>query len=405
MNLRKDWVLVSLEELATETKGSIRRGPFGGSLKKEIFIKEGYLVYEQQHAIENDFSIGRYFIDENKYKEMEGFNVIPDDLIISCAGTIGKIAIAPQNARPGIINQALMRIRPDQSKILPIYLKRYLESPIAQKEIFSKSSGSALKNLAAISEIKKSKIPLPPIAEQRRIAAILDKADGVRRKRQEAIRLTEELGRSLFLDMFGDPVTNPKGWELIQFSKACERITVGIVVQPASYYVDSGIPAIRSLNIKPGKIVLENLVFFSEEDNNTKLAKTKLKAGDLVLVRSGQPGTAAVIPEELNGINAIDVLIVTPLKKVFDVNFLCSFFNSSGGRELVLSEQRGQIQKHLNVGSLNKSLIPLPPLEMQQRFSRQLIEIQEINKKTKHHLQESENLFNSLLQRAFRGEL
>jgi len=150
---------------------------------------------------------------------MEGFNVKPHDLIISCAGTIGKVAIVPYEALPGVINQALMRIRPNPEIILCRYLKWLLESPKYQRDIFGKSAGSALKNLAAISEIKKCKIPLPPLEEQRRIAAILDKADGVRRKRKEAIRLTEELLRSTFLEMFGDPVTNPKGWEIVKLGR------------------------------------------------------------------------------------------------------------------------------------------------------------------------------------------
>jgi type I restriction enzyme S subunit len=113
MNLPKNWSLVPLEKIAAPEKGSIRRGPFGGSLKKSIFVESGFKIYEQQNAIKDDFQIGCYFITEEKYREMKGFSVKPDDLIVSCAGTIGRIAIAPENAEPGIINQALMRIRPN----------------------------------------------------------------------------------------------------------------------------------------------------------------------------------------------------------------------------------------------------------------------------------------------------
>ena len=158
MNLPKTWSLVALGDIAAHEKGAIRRGPFGGSLKKEIFVESGFKVYEQQNAIKDDFQIGNYFIDEDKFREMEGFNVKPHDLIISCAGTIGKVAIVPCEALPGVINQALMRIRPNPEIILCRYLKWLLESPKYQRDIFGKSAGSALKNLAAISEIKKCKI-------------------------------------------------------------------------------------------------------------------------------------------------------------------------------------------------------------------------------------------------------
>jgi type I restriction enzyme S subunit len=338
----------------------------------------------------------------NKY---EHFLLDEGDFVVSSSGTLGKLAEVRKQDLPIMLNTSVIRFRPLDTNILDRdFLKWFIKSPLYFRQIESASTGTAIKNYGP-SHLKKMVIPLPPIASQRRIADILDKADEIIRKRKEAIALTEQLQKSIFLDMFGDPVTNPKGWEIIKFSKVCERITVGVVVKPASYYVNSGVPAIRSLNIKPGKIVLDDVVFFSKEDNDTKLSKTKLKARDLILVRSGQPGTAAVVPQDLDGINAIDILIVTPIKKLIDPDFLCSFFNSSGGRSLVLSEQRGQIQKHLNVGSLSKSFIPFPPLELQKDFSLKLTKIEKIKRKKIQSLQESENLFNSLLQRAFKGEL
>ncbi len=205
--------------------------------------------------------------------------------------------------------------------------------------------------------------------------------------------------------MFGDPVANPKGWQTIECANICERITVGIVVKPASYYVPSGVPALRSLNIKPGYISLEDLVYFSEHDNNTKLAKTKLKTGDLVIVRTGQPGTSSVVPADLDGINAIDLLIATPKPDIVNSVFLSQFFNSSGGRSIVLTAQRGQVQKHLNVGSLNESCIPLPPIELQKEFSRRVSAVEKLKTAHKSSLAELDELFASLQYRAFRGEL
>ena len=154
-----------------------------------------------------------------------------------------------------------------------------------------------------------AKISIPPLPEQRRIAEVLDRAEALRAKRRASLTQLDTLKQSIFLDMFGDPISNPRKWPTVYFAEICERVTVGIVVQPASYYVSEGVPALRSLNIKPGRIVLQDLVFFSKADNETRLSKTKLKAGDVVLVRSGQPGTAAVVPGELDGVNAIDLLI------------------------------------------------------------------------------------------------
>ena len=253
--------------------------------------------------------------------------------------------------------------------------------------------------------LKRTEIVLPPIAEQKRIAAILDKAEELRGLRRKALGELDAIVQSIFLEMFGDPVTNPKGWERKVCKSLCSRITVGIVVQPASHYKEKGVPALRSLNIKQNWISMDNLVFFSQSDNETKLSKTRVKAGDVVLIRTGQPGTAAVIPDELDGVNTIDLLITTPRQDVVDSVYLCHFFNSSSGKQLVLSSQVGQIQKHLNVGILNESPVLLPPLSLQQEFARRVEAIEQLKATHRESLAHLDTLFASLQHRAFRGEL
>lgn len=249
--------------------------------------------------------------------------------------------------------------------------------------------------------LRRTQIPVIPIEQQKRVATILDSADAVRAKRRASIALLDAFLGSVFLDMFGDPATNPKGWPLNTCGELCERITVGIVVKPASYYRPTGIPALRSLNIKPNRIVLENLVFFSEQDNKTRLAKTRLKTGDVVLVRTGQPGTAAVVPKNCDGINAIDLLIASPTQDKLHPEYLAQFFNSSEGKRFVLASQRGQIQQHFNVEMLRKAKVPTPPLHLQEHFAaiiyryRKLLEIYETN------ALQMDNLFKSLQQQAF----
>jgi len=295
-------------------------------------------------------------------------------------------------------------LRARESKFDGGYLFHWVKSPAFVADMVNKTTGASY---PAVSDriIFDSRISLPPLAEQRRIADVLDRAEALRAKRRTALAQLDSLTESLFLDLFGDPLSNPKDWPTVRFEEICDRVTVGIVVRPASYYVSKGVPALRSLNIKPRTIVLQDLVYFSETDNETKLKKTKLKAGDLVLVRSGQPGTAAVVPPELDGVNAIDLLIATPHPKRTDATFLCEFFNSPGGRDLVLSRQRGQVQKHLNVGSLNQAMIPLPPTELQREFARRVAAVEKLKTAQRASLAELDALFASLQHRAFRGEL
>lgn len=289
-------------------------------------------------------------------------------------------------------------------KIHPPFLRHFLTSEIFHKQFMNTTAGVGGSLVRARpAEVGNIEIPLPPLSEQKRIAAILDKADAIRRKRQQAIQLADDFLRAVFLDMFGDPVTNPKGWGLRKFSEVCRQITVGVVVKPASYYVESGVPAIRSLNIKNYGFNRENFVFFSSEDNDTTLSKSRVYAGDLVIVRSGQPGKAAVVTKDLDGVNAIDVLIARPDSGYLNSDYLAYFFNSGAAKSIVLAEGRGQIQQHLNVGSLNAAEIPIPPLELQREFADILEKV-----KDKYLCSDEAtygDVFNSISQRAFSGQL
>jgi type I restriction enzyme S subunit len=173
---------------------------------------------------------------------------------------------------------------------------------------------------------------------------------------------------SLFCNLFGDRIEQSINWKRMQFADLCSRLTVGVVVRPASYYCEAGVPALRSLNIKSGNIQRESFVYVSSSDNDTALAKSKLSSGDLVFVRTGRPGTCAVIPPDLDGCNAIDLLLATVDTTLILPEFACSFFNSSTGKAGVLSESRGQIQQHFNAGSLAESMVPVPPLDLQQHY-------------------------------------
>ena len=167
------WPMVKLGEVC-----DFVRGPFGGSLKKEIFINDGYAVYEQSHAIYSNFREFRYFISEEKFKEMRRFAVKPNDLIMSCSGTMGKTAIVPFGSRLGIINQALLKL--SVFDILNVkFLKLLMDSQSFQAQLLSQVSGVAIQNVASVRVLQNSKIPLPPLEIQEQI---VNEIDGYRKK-------------------------------------------------------------------------------------------------------------------------------------------------------------------------------------------------------------------------------
>ena len=319
-------------------------------------------------------------------------------ILVGCRGSCGTVHVTPPRSYANGNAMALDDL--DAACVDRNYLALYLRYRGFRDVVSGTSQPQIIR-----ANIVKVPVPLPPLSEQKRIAAILDKADELRAKRREAIAELDKLVQAAFLDMFGDPVTNPKRWESAKVGNICHRITVGVVVKPASYYQEAGVPALRSLNIKPNRIDLSDLVYFSQRDNETTLKKTRLWAEDVVFVRSGQPGTAAVVPQKLDGINAIDILIATPNSSMVDPVYLCSFFNSQAGKNLVLGEKRGQIQQHFNVGSLKGAVIPLPSLNAQKRFSSFNAAAVEQKNRLEKNLIVLDELFSSLQNRAFNGWL
>ncbi len=149
------------------------RGPFGGALKKEIFKNDGYAVYEQQHAIYDQFTDVRYYVDRAKFEEMKRFELRAGDLIMSCSGTMGKVAIVPEGIRQGIINQALLKLTPT-NKLNVRYLKEYMEGSLFQASLENETHGAAIKNVASVAVLKELPIALPTIDVQNEIAKIIN---------------------------------------------------------------------------------------------------------------------------------------------------------------------------------------------------------------------------------------
>lgn len=166
-----NWCWVRLGEI-----GNYKKGPFGSSLTKSIFVSDGKAsikVYEQKNAIKKDWQLGEYFITKEYYDErMKGFTVTPGDIIVSCAGTIGETYILPKECRIGIINQALMRISVFSSINKDFYLTCF--NHIIKNMAQLQSQGTALKNIPPFSILKNMIILLPPLAEQERIVERLN---------------------------------------------------------------------------------------------------------------------------------------------------------------------------------------------------------------------------------------
>lgn len=194
----------TLPEIVNDAKNSIKRGPFGGALKKDDFVEDGYLVYEQRHAIHNDFEYAKYYITQEKYEDMIGFKVVPGDLIISCSGvTLGRIAEVPKGSKKGIINQALLKLSLNQDIMMNTFFIQQFRGEEIQDILFGFSRGSGIPNMPSMNEVKSVKFICPPLELQKQYCDFVNQVDKSKVAVQKALDETQKLFDSLMQRYFG----------------------------------------------------------------------------------------------------------------------------------------------------------------------------------------------------------
>ncbi|WP_310428909.1 restriction endonuclease subunit S, partial [Chamaesiphon sp. VAR_48_metabat_135_sub] len=255
-----------------------------------------------------------------------------------------------------------------------------------------------------------TEIPLPPLEEQKRIAAILDKADRVRRKRQEAIRLTEELGRSIFLDMFGDPIS--QGWKMVKVGDMAAKSKNSMRTGPFgsnllhSEFVDEGIPVLGIDNAVKNRFLWAKPRFITPEKYK-QLKNYTVYPEDVIITIMGTCGRCAIIPHDCpTAINTKHLCCITTDKEVCLPEFLYGYFLFHPiAKQYFERNTKGAIMDGLNQTIIKGLPIPLAPIDLQHQYKEAIQKLNILETKTNNHFVESDNLFNSLLQRAFRGEL
>ena len=381
------------------------RGPFGGSLKKSCFKPSGYVVYEQQHAIYNQFDDVRYFIDEEKFQGMQRFELSSGDLIMSCSGTMGKVAIVPEDIAPGIINQALLKLTPTKS-ISAEFLKFWMESPNFQEELAKLSQGVAIKNVASVKVLKEIQIPLPPLPEQKRIVAILDEAfAGI----ATAVANTEKnLGnaRELF-EGYLQFVLLSKKWQWKTLGDLCDGVEYG---SSAKSKKEGKVPVLRMGNIQKGQLDWENLVYTDDKD---EIKKYLLKHNDVLFNRTNSPelvGKTAIYKSEMPAIFAGYLIRIRRKEDLLDADYLNYFLNSQVafdyGKTVVISSVN---QANINGSKLKGYPIPAPSISEQRIIVQKLDGLQEETNRLQtlyqHKRTTLAELKQSLLHKAFSGAL
>jgi type I restriction enzyme S subunit len=320
-------------------------------------------------------------------------------LLITCRGaTCGSINISDPKS---YVNGNAMALDNLSEEVDLYYLKYYLE----YRKLDDVISGSAQPQITG-KGLSKVKIPLPPLDQQKKIASILDAADAYRQKTKALITKYDELTQSLFLDMFGDTWLNPNEYKLHKLSELVNEgkiITYGIV--QAGDHIEDGVPYIRTGDIKNGKIKTQGLLKTSQEIANS-YKRSKCSAGDIIMSIRATVGTIAFLPGELDGANLTQgTARISTDDKLANPLYLYHCIKSKGIQLRIDQQTKGATFIEITLTRLRNIEIPLPALELQNQFADSVKAIEAQKAQAQASLAQAEDLFNSLLQRAFKGEL
>ena len=252
--------------------------------------------------------------------------------------------------------------------------------------------------------LKDLKIPLPPLAQQKKIAAILDTADAYRQKTKALIDKYDELTQSLFLDMFGDPFTNKKDFPVFKLGELCEELFLGLTSK-VDYVDEGGFPLIRAKDINKGVLSFDKVKYISEEQHSKLTARRITKRGDVLISKSGTLGTCAIVDSDREFSTYESIFTVRPKADLLSNTFLVYLVRNEGFKLKLLGNQVGGIVGHLNLKMFRGFEFPLPPVSQQNDFTIKAMAIESQKAQAQASLAQADNLFNSLLQKAFKGEL
>ena len=372
----------------------------GFAFKSDKYVVEGIRVIRitnVQHGYIEDNDPKFYPI--NECEKLNQYMLKEQDLLMSLTGNVGRVGLLDSKFLPAALNQRVACLRVKDKCVELKYLFHHLNSELFETRCIQSAKGIAQKNMST-EWLKEYSIPIPALPEQSRIVEELDLLSNIIEKKRQQLSELDNLAQSIFYDMFGDPVTNEKGWEVKRLdmivSKDCP-ISYGIV-QPGEDVMD-GIPIVRPIDLIDTYVRVYGLKKTKEEISKA-YKRTILRGDELLLCVRGTTGLSALATEELKGCNVTRGIV--PL--FFDDNnrwFIYLLLKQKSMLRIIGELTYGIALKQINIKDLRSLPIILPPLELQQLFAQKIEAIEKQKVLIKQSIAETEELFNSRMDYYF----
>ncbi|RZG67886.1 restriction endonuclease [Acinetobacter junii] len=326
-----------------------------------------------------------------------------DILVARMPDPLGRACIFPKSEMPCVTVVDVCIIRPNQNKVDNQWLMHTINSPVMRQRINEYVTGTTRQRISR-GNFSKLKVSVPPLPEQRRIAAILDQADELRQKRQQAIEKLDQLLQATFIEMFGDPVSNPKGWDLRSVGEISEsKLGKMLDKKKQSSEIDQ-YKYLRNANVQWFRFDLSDV--FEMEFNEKDRKNCELKFGDVLVCEGGEPGRAAIWKNDLENcffqkaLHRVRLDMTQILPEYFV--WLFWFYSKNGGFDDHITVAT---IAHLTGVKMKAMQIPIPPLSLQEDFQQKVNEIEVLKTTLENSSKLFESLFSSLQNQVFNGTL
>lgn len=327
------------------------------------------------------------------------------DVLFSIAGAIGRVAIVTEEMLPANTNQALAIIRIADEQVYLPYIKLILTSPIVIEQFEKKKQGVAQLNLS-LKDINEISIPLPSKEKQIELAELFDKVDGVIAKRKTEISALDDLIKARFVEMFGDPIQNPKGWDMSLIEDVVANEKNALKAGPfgsalkKEYYVESGYKIYGQEQVISGDHTFGD--YYIDEERYKLLENCAVQAGDVLISLVGTYGKLLIMPEVFEpGIINPRLMKITFDKEKVNPHYFKFFFQSESLKKALSENTHGGTMDILNLGIVRKITMPLPPLELQNEFVSFVHQVDKSKFAVQKALDKTQLLFDSLMQKYF----
>lgn len=356
----------------------------GYPFKPETWTEEGLPIIRIQNLNNPDAAFNRFSgtIPE-KYIVRKG------DILISWSASLGAYEWSGEDA---YLNQHIFKVVFNKCPIDKHFLRYAVESKLAEME--KDAHGATMRHIVK-KDFDNTPIPYPPVQEQEKIVAELDCLSGIIEKKKQQLKELDNLAQSIFYDMFGDPITNEKGWE-VKLVREIASVKIGPFgsLLHAADYITGGCPVINTVHMREGRICAEADFTVSEEKRN-EMSSYLLERNDIIFGRRGDIGRCALVSATeagyICGTGSLFVRFTAPIIPIFAL----SVFMSNEMKDLLVRQAKGATMLNINCGIVEQVPVILPPLDIQNKFAQKIEAIEKEKELVKQSIAEAETLFNS----------